>query len=264
MGIKQWNGKHKSKIRYPKLEIGFATVNFLRLNNPYMNIWWGLAFPGFGQWFQGRHLYGLVLIVWEYFINVKSHLNAAIFLTLIGRIDEAKAVLDQSWFLMYIAIYIYCIWDSYHVGTELNRLTLLSNRERQQIEVYQITGLTVSNLSVRQPLIGACWSLLLPGAGHFLLQRKLLALFFICCWTLTMYFSRVPQGVIASLIGDFQSALRVINPQWLLFVPSLYMFACHDAYTSTCRLNDIYREEVARYLMQRWSPREGRISFPVS
>lgn len=259
--MKQWNGKSTQMPRYKKLAVSFTSVNYLRMNNPYMSIWWGMAFPGFGQWFQGRYVYGLVLILWEFFINVKSHLNVAIFFTMIGRIDAAKASLDQRWFLMYIAIYLYCAWDGYHVGTQMNQITLLADRERQQLRSYYISSITIAFHTLRNPRTAAYWSLLLPGSGHFLLQRKLLAIFFILCWTITMYYSRVPQGVIASLIGDFQTVRRVIDPQWLLFVPSLYMFACYDSYVSTCRLNELYMEELRGHLLRRWSPREGRISF---
>lgn len=247
--------------RYPKLIVTGVSINFLRLNNVYMTIWWGMAFPGFGQWFQGRYFYGLILIVWEFFINIQSNINTAILYTMLGRFDAARNVIDQRWFLCYIAIYIYAVWDSYHVGIDLNRRMMIAEREKQQLSTYRLTTLSIELVEFRDPRIAAMWSLLVPGAGHFWMQRKLLAVFFMIIWTLTIIQAHVPQGVQYALVGDFTGSTRIVNPEWLFFVPSLYLFACYDSYVSTLRMNEFYIEELNENLGRTWAAVPGRVTF---
>ncbi|MFC0216515.1 hypothetical protein ACFFK0_29380 [Paenibacillus chartarius] len=249
--------------RYPKLLLTGTSINYLRWNNVYMTVWWGLSFPGFGQWYQGRYFYGLVLIVWEFFINVMAHLNTAIYYTMAGRFKEAGDVLDQRWFLMYIAIYIFAVWDSYFTGVELNRRGAVAEHEPQSLKSFSLNSLSVDFLMFRDPRLGIIWSLLVPGAGHFWLQRKVLAVFFFVCWMMTVYMSGLPQGVLATFLGDAGGIGRAFDPQWFLFIPSLYMFACYDTYVSTCRLNELFMEEQEKYLTVSWGRAStGKIAFP--
>jgi hypothetical protein len=248
--------------RYRKLHLSSLSVNYLRLTNVYMSIWWAFCFPGFGQWYQGRYIYGLILILWEFFMNLKSNLNLAIFYSMIGRFDAAKASLDPKWFLLYVVMYVFAVWDSYHYDPEINKFTVLANRENQTLTSFDLSPFTMIYVSKRKPWMIASWSLLLPGAGQLVLQRKLLAVFLIFWWMVTCYFSHIPQGVTYSLLGDFRKAASVLNPVWLLFIPSLYMFAVYDSYISTNTLNNYYEEGLAQYLKKHWGSAGYRIPYP--
>ncbi|WP_052487827.1 hypothetical protein [Gordoniibacillus kamchatkensis] len=250
-----------SPARYPRMTVKGISINYLRFSNAYMTIWWGMAFPGFGQWFQGRYFYGLILIVWEFFINLQSNINVAICYTLAGRFDDARQAIDQRWFLCYIAVYIFAVWDCYHVGIDLNRRVMLAEREEQQQKSFSLSSLSIELLALRDSRLSVAWSLLVPGAGHFWLHRKLIAVFFMVIWILTIVQSRVPQGVLYTMVGDFTGATRVLKPEWLLFVPSLYLFACYDAYVSTERMNELYVRELNDYLARRWRAVPGRVAF---
>lgn len=52
-------------------------------------------------------------MIWEFFVNVKAHINEAIFYSMIGEFEMAKAVIDTRWFLIYITVYIFTMRDSY-------------------------------------------------------------------------------------------------------------------------------------------------------
>ncbi|WP_166238762.1 hypothetical protein [Paenibacillus turpanensis] len=237
-------------------------INYLRGSNIYMDIWWSFCFPGFGQWFQGKYFYGLILMTWEFFINVKSHLNTAIYYSMVGRFQEAKDILDERWFLLYIVIYIFAIWDCYHSSIEIKKRMVIASHERQKVPHYKITPLTITYLANRNPIFPVFWSLLLPGSGHFILQRKFLAIFMIFWWTVTCYYSFLPQGASVAMIGDFQESKHLVDPQWFLFIPSLYMFAAYDCYLSTLESNKFYEEEKRLYLADAVDNAKYPIPYP--
>lgn len=53
--------------------------------------------------FLGRYLPGFILIVWELVVNNLSNLNMGIVLSMLGRFEEAKAVINEEWVLLYMA-----------------------------------------------------------------------------------------------------------------------------------------------------------------
>ncbi|WP_245954908.1 hypothetical protein [Paenibacillus flagellatus] len=75
---------------------------------------WSIALPGFGQYLNNQYIKGTVLLLLEFVINVKSHLNLIIISSFTGRIDTAIAQTDYEWLMFYPCLYMYAIWDAYH------------------------------------------------------------------------------------------------------------------------------------------------------
>jgi hypothetical protein len=62
--------------------------------------------PGFGHIMLCKYAKGALLIIWEFIVNMNSHFNTAIILTFTGRFDEAAAILDEQWILLYAPVYL--------------------------------------------------------------------------------------------------------------------------------------------------------------
>jgi hypothetical protein len=74
---------------------------------------WSIAFPGFGQILNKQVTKGLVFILLELIINVKSNLNEVIISSFQGNIEIAIEQTKYSWLMFYPCIYIYAIYDAY-------------------------------------------------------------------------------------------------------------------------------------------------------
>ncbi|WP_404332280.1 hypothetical protein [Mesobacillus maritimus] len=74
------------------------------------------------------------------------------------------------------------------------------------------------------------WSIALPGFGQFLNGRLFKGSIFILLEFLINVLSNFNLAIIYSFTGEIQKAINVINYQWLMFYPCLYMFAMWDAY----------------------------------
>ncbi|KEO85127.1 hypothetical protein [Tumebacillus flagellatus] len=74
------------------------TVNPIHPRNPWISLWWSASFPGLGHMALCRYVKGVILMLWELFINVHAHLNDAVLYSLTGQYALAKQVLDPRWF----------------------------------------------------------------------------------------------------------------------------------------------------------------------
>jgi hypothetical protein len=74
---------------------------------------WSIALPGFGQFLNRKYIKGIVLILLEFFINIKSHLNMAIISSFHGDTVQAIAETNYQWLLFYPCVYLFGIWDAY-------------------------------------------------------------------------------------------------------------------------------------------------------
>jgi hypothetical protein len=73
-----------SKPRYSKGQISVFGINSIYPRTPWIGAWWSAAF------------------IWELVVNNQAHINMAIALSFLGRFDEAKAQINQSWGLLYV------------------------------------------------------------------------------------------------------------------------------------------------------------------
>lgn len=74
---------------------------------------WSIAFPGFGQFLNGKLIKGIVLLVLEFLINVQSNFNEVIISSFQGEIEKAIVQADYQWLMFYPCLYFYAMWDAF-------------------------------------------------------------------------------------------------------------------------------------------------------
>lgn len=79
-----------SSIRRYMAYISTLGTSQLHLRNPFVIVWWSLAFPGLGHVLLSKYLRGYLLFVWELFVNTNAHINLAILYSFTGRFQMAK------------------------------------------------------------------------------------------------------------------------------------------------------------------------------
>lgn len=53
-------------------------------------------------------------------------------------------------------------------------------------------------------------------------------------------------------MGDFANAKAVVNPHWLLNLPSIYMFSIYDAYINCVEFNNLFDLEQSKFLKRNY------------
>lgn len=81
-------------------------------------ILWNIAFPGFSQLIAGQYVKGVLFVVLEFIMNVKSHFNRAIMYSFLGEIEKAEAVVDYGWLMFYPCVYMFSLWDGYRTAAK--------------------------------------------------------------------------------------------------------------------------------------------------
>jgi len=76
-------------------------------------LFWSIAFPGFGQFLNGKFVKGIVLLVLEFAINNQSRLNSIIVMSFHGEIQTAIEQTNYQWLMFYPCIYLFGMWDAY-------------------------------------------------------------------------------------------------------------------------------------------------------
>ncbi|WP_134701090.1 hypothetical protein [Ammoniphilus sp. YIM 78166] len=74
---------------------------------------WSIAFPGFGQYLNGKFLKGLTFLILEFVINIQSNLNIIIISSFQGQIESAIDQVDFRWLLFYPCVYLFAMRDAY-------------------------------------------------------------------------------------------------------------------------------------------------------
>lgn len=248
-------GFNMSKNQYPRHPKGVLTglgAIGTHLRNPWVTAWWSAALPGFGHLLISNHFKGFVLILWEFIVNKEAHINAAILFSFTGKFSAVRDAVDHRWLLLYSAVYVYAIWDSYCETIEQNKYYILSEREDYPIVPAKITALGIGYATKRKPALALLWSLLTPGLGH-LYTKKIIEGFVILASTIVIsYMSHVCEAIFFSFIGDFDMAKSVVDYEWLLILPSVYGYSAYASYAGLIELNKYYEAEQARYLRQNY------------
>ncbi len=235
-------------IRRPTAYMSPIAINMIHLRSPVVMSLWSVVFPGLGQIALGNHITGYILIIWEIVINTQAHINLIFLNTFTGRFQEAAAVANQRWLLLYIAVYVFGIWDSYRSTVDLNKLAILAERSGNIPAPVEMNSVAINYLDPRSPWVAAGWSVLMPGLGH-LYDHRLPAGFFILIWWIVIaYFSHLFEVLNYTFWGDYAKAAAVADWEWLLFMPSLHWFAVYDSYVKTVEHNKLFNLEQANYL----------------
>lgn len=240
------------KVRRYNVYNSVLNLNTVHLRNPWVTAWWSAAFPGFGHLHLGLYLKGFILFFWEIIINTQTKINLAMVYSFTGKHQLAIEVLDLRLLIIYIPVYIYCIWDSYRLTVDLNKHYILAKKENSNIVLFNMNGISLNSVDKRNPWVSLAWSLLLPGLGSLYIHR-LLSGFFAISWTATIiYYSRFLESLHFTLLGHFQQALYVLNMEWLLFLPSIYCFAAYEAYILSVEYNKIFKLEQKQFLEKHY------------
>jgi hypothetical protein len=79
---------------------------------------WSIAFPGFGQYLNGKILKGSLFVVLEMLINMQSNFNSIIILSFQGEIEKAIHLTNYQWLMFYPCLYFYAMWDAWKESGE--------------------------------------------------------------------------------------------------------------------------------------------------
>ncbi|WP_332695076.1 hypothetical protein [Halalkalibacter lacteus] len=254
------NFKPTNKERRFKAHVSLLGTTQLHLRNPYIIAWWSAAFPGFGHLLLSKYLRGYTLFLWEIIINVMSNLNLSMVYSFTGNIEMAKEVLDPRWFLLYIPVYLFAIWDSYRTAVDMNKVYILAERENADFNTYSIGALEVNYLDKRRPAMAVIWSLFMPGMGQLYIHRIVTGAFSLIWIIVFVYFSKLLIAVHLLFLGEIAQATEVVDPQWLLFIPSLYGFSIYDSYINTVEDNKLFESEQRKFLSKHYQ--QYRVKIP--
>lgn len=89
-----------------------------------------------------------------------------------------------------------------------------------------------------RPWLAAFWSVAIPGLGQMYNRQTAKGFAFIAIEVLINNYSNLNLAVYYSWLFHIEQAQRVINYQWLLFYPCLYVFSIFDAYYECCKLSN--------------------------
>jgi len=247
------------RLRHPKAYVSAFGTNSVHLRNPWVTVCWSFAFPGLGHVIMGRYAKGFILIIWELVINMFAKINLAIMYSFTGRFEMAKDVMDQRWLLLYAAVYVYAIWDSYRSTVDLNKYAILAERDGADVVPFKMNALEINYFDKRNPWVAPVWSGLMPGLGHLYCHRLSTGFFVIIWWIAIAYYSHLLEAVHLTMTGSFSQATAVLDPQWLLFLPSLYGFTIYDSYSHTVEYNKMFEYEQAKYLRHHYQDPEFKM-----
>lgn len=255
---------YSKKVRRPYVSMSSYITNQFHLRNPWVTVFWSLTFPGGGHMMLCKYFTGAMLMLWEFWINVKSKLNLAIELSMTGHFDQAKSVLDTGWFFLYMGVYLFGMWDSYRLAIDMNKLYVLADREDASILPAKISPLESNYLAVRNPWTGVIWSLVTPGLGQIYFNRIPSGFYLLICFVVSVYESHLSNALLFTMTGNFEAARSVLDPEWLLFLPSIYGLATYDAYVLIKELNKLCKAEQSRFLSENYGHPDFVMPKPTS
>ncbi|MDG5789226.1 hypothetical protein QA612_17340 [Evansella sp. AB-P1] len=250
-----------SERRFKAYVSAFGTTQ-LHLRNPYIIAWWSAAFPGFGHLLLSKYLRGYALFIWEILVNNMANLNLAIVHSFTGNIHMAKEVLEPRWVLLYIPVYIFAIWDSYRTSVDMNKVFILTERENANFNSYSIGAFEINYLDKRRPIMAILWSLFTPGLGQLYIHRVATAIFTMGFMIAFVYNSKFLVAFHHLFLGDINQATEVLDPQWLLFIPSHVGFSIYGSYVNTVENNKLFESEQRKFLQAKYQ--HYRVKIPAS
>jgi len=210
-------------VRRKRAYVSLTGATTLHLRNPYVIASWSAAFPGLGHLLMSKYLRGFLLFLWEVFINYKADINLAILYSLVGDFEMAKEIVNINWAILYIPTYIFAIYDSYETAIDINNNFILATREDAEVVPFKVGALEINFLDKKTPWVAAAWSLISPGTGQLYVHRIIVASFILIWVVVVSYFSKLLPAIQYSLLGQLDKAKSVIDWQWYLNIPSIYV-----------------------------------------
>lgn len=241
-----------SEARRSRMYASEFGTTLLHLKTPFVVVFWSFAFPGCGNLMQGRLVKGLILVCWELVVNTNAKVNLSIMYSLQGNFDMAKEVVNTRWLLLYVALYVYAMWDSYRGTVDLNKHYILADREDAPIKPVAMKTLDTNFLNKCSPWLATVLSLLTPGLGHLYVHKVVTGLSFIVWTIVVMYMSHGLQAVHDTMTGHFNQAKSIVDMQWLMYLPSIYGFVIHDTYVFAVEYNKLFEKVQLGFLRDRY------------
>jgi ethanolamine transporter EutH len=224
----------------------------VRVLNPFMPLWWAMAMPGAGHIMLGKMVKGFIFFIFEMVVNNQAHLNTAIVYSLIGQFQLAKESLDIRWFFIYSGVYIFNAWDAYRLCTDINQFSMLAIRAKSPIPAFHLSLFEINYLQKLNMWIPILWSLVAPGIGHIILRNIIPGFYLFAWYIVVIYKSKLLEGVYYSFLGYFSDVRFVMDFQWTLFIPSVYLFSVCDSYYRCIEQNELFKIEQARFLEKKY------------
>lgn len=236
----------------PRIKLYPFGIQYVALRNPWAPVWWSVALPGFGHLLMGQNVRGLILMSWEILVNVEGNLNMAIYYSLLGEIDQARAVVRYEWLIIYPLFYIFSMFDAYRTCLDLNRLATMERlQKRRRFDRVSASWVGTTYLSHRDPAMAAIWSAALPGAGQLYADRAVKSLTLMGWYLAVVWKSGLAHAAFHTLQGNLAGSDVQIDYEWLLFWPSIYLFGIADAYSEVVEQNRIV-SEAFRWRMRKY------------
>ncbi|MDD2619468.1 MAG: hypothetical protein PHC92_02180 [Syntrophomonadaceae bacterium] len=226
---------------------------------PWVIAWWSASYLGYAYISLGSYIKGFILIFLEAFINVNAKLNLGILYSLTGRFELAKQVVDINWLLYYVPIYIFSIWGGRQLAVDLNKYSVLADREDSGMIPFSISGSDIAFLDKRKPWVAAALSCLAPGLGHLYTHRIPTSFYTLMWWIIIAYMGHLFQCIHLTAMGNFGGAMAITNPEWLIFLPSVYVFSIYDSYVNAVAYNQLYDHEQQRFITDNYQS----LNFPM-
>ncbi|KYC72953.1 hypothetical protein [Heyndrickxia coagulans] len=88
--------------------------------SPFSAVLWSVAFPGFGQFYNGDYLLGFLFMVLELTINHQSRLNWAIIYAFQKNFENGHHVINYEWGMFYPSVLCFCLWQAFNRAKEIN------------------------------------------------------------------------------------------------------------------------------------------------
>jgi len=82
------------------------------------------------------------------------------------------------------------------------------------------------------------WNIAFPGFSQLLLGQYVKGLLFVGLEVIINAMSHFNMGIMYSFLGEIDRAETVINYQWLMFYPCVYMFSMWDGYRTAMPENE--------------------------
>jgi hypothetical protein len=105
------------------------------------------------------------------------------------------------------------------------------------------------------------WSIALPGFAQLLNKKLVKGIVLIALEFLINVNSNFNSAIMASFLGEIDEAIHIINFQWLMFYPCVYMFAMWDAFKDA--KGETSRYSFLPFVFGAYSVTVGLIYSPV-
>ncbi|WP_207708793.1 hypothetical protein [Heliobacterium mobile] len=190
---------------------------------------------------------------------MESKLNLAILYSFTGQFSLAKETVNIRWLLLYAGVFVYALWDSYRSTVDLNKFTILAQREQSPIVPFKMDAIEINYFDKRNPWVAVAWSVFMPGLGHLYTHRLPTGFFVLVWWIAITYFSHLMEGVHYTAMGAFEQVKIIVDPQWLIFMPSIYCFAIYDSFVHTVEYNKLFEYEQAQFLRLKYQSKNFKL-----